>query len=328
MGANEKIKIALVCTTGGHFEQMTNLSDFYNQYNHFWITNRNKQTDHLATQETTYYINMAHFKRPWTYLSQVVPVLKIFAKEKPTHVISTGSGRTAFVPFLLSRLLGKKFICIESYSRVNARSMFATFLLKTGSYIYTQWEDLRNKNAIYIGPVLKRQEEFIKPQDRDYIFVSVGTREEPFARLLQGVEELVVKGLIKDKIIIQAGHTRYKSSCAEVFDFCSPEKISELILNAKYVINQASAGIGTLCLRYQTRFIMMPREYQYRELPTPRDMEEDLHHELERLGYTKVVTNTYELEMAIRNIESLKVGFSFDNSRAISALHEVVQKHK
>ena len=72
----------------------------------------------------------------------------------------------------------------------------------------------------------------------------------------------------------------------------------------------------------------MPREYQYRELPTPRDMEEDLHHELERLGYTKVVTNTYELEMAIRNIDSLKVGFSFDNSRAISALREVVQKHK
>ena len=39
-----KIKIALVCTTGGHFEQMTNLSDFYNRYDHFWITNENKQT--------------------------------------------------------------------------------------------------------------------------------------------------------------------------------------------------------------------------------------------------------------------------------------------
>lgn len=70
----------------------------------------------------------------------------------------------------------------------------------------------------------------------------------------------------------------------------------------------------------------MPREYRYRELPTPRDMNEDLHHELERLGYTKVVKNAYELEKAVQHIEDLKVGFSFDNSRAISALHKVVQE--
>lgn len=326
MGKNVNIKIALVCTTGGHFEQMTNLSDFYNRYDHFWITNRNKQTEGPLSQESAYYIEMAHFKKPWTYLRQVVPVLKIFAKEKPTHVISTGSGRTAFIPFLLSRLFGKKIICIETYSRVNARSMFATLLLTTGGKIYTQWEDRRNKNAIYIGPVLKHQEEITKPQNSNYVFVAVGTREEPFPRLLQGVEELVKKGLIKDRVIIQAGHTKYESSYAEVFDFCSPGKIAELILNAKYVINQASAGIGTLCLRYQTRFIVMPREYRYRELPTPRDMNEDLHHELERLGYTKVVKNAYELEKAVQHIEDLKVGFSFDNSRAISALHKVVQE--
>lgn len=326
MGSNQKIKIALVCTTGGHFEQMTNLSEFYNQYNHFWITNKNRQTKDPLSQETAYYIDMGHFKKPWTYLPQVLPLLKIFAKEKPTHVISTGSGRTAFVPFLLSRLLGKKFICIETYSRVNARSIFATVLLKAGSRVYTQWEDQRNKNAIFIGPILKRQEELIKPRNSSYVFVAVGTREEPFSRLLQGVEELAKKGIIKEKIIIQAGHTKFTSSYAEVFDFCSPGRISELILNAKYVINQASAGIGTLCLRYQTRFIVMPREYRYGELPTPRDMNEDLHHELQRLGYTKIVNNTDELERAVRRIENLKVGFNFDNSRAISALHKVVQE--
>lgn len=326
MSHHREIKIALVCTTGGHFEQMTNLSDFYNRYDHFWITNRNKQTRDPLNQATAYYIEMGHFKKPWTYLPQIIPLLQIFAKEKPTHVISTGSGRTAFLPFVISRLLGKKFICIETYSRVNARSIFATVLLKTGSRVYTQWEDRGTKNAIYIGPVLKRQEDVIKPQNSNYVFVAVGTREEPFVRLLQGVEALAKKGIIKEKIIIQAGYTKFESSYAEVFDFCSPGKIAELILNAKYVINQASAGIGTLCLRYQTRFIVMPREYQYGELPTPRDMNEDLHHELEKLGYTNVVNNTDELERAVRNIEDLKVGFNFDNSRAISMLHKIVQE--
>jgi UDP-N-acetylglucosamine transferase subunit ALG13 len=208
---------------------------------------------------------------------------------------------------------------------VNAHSLFGTILLKTGNSIYTQWEDLRNKNAIYIGPVFKQLENFNKPKNSDYVFVAVGTREEPFTRLLQGVEDLVKRGVINEKVIIQAGHTKYQSSYADVFDFCSPDKIAEIIRNAKYVINQASAGIGTLCLRYKTRFIVMPREYRYGELPTQRDMEEDLHYKLEDFGYTKVVRNMEALEEAIRTIEDLKVGFTFNNSLAISTLHKVLE---
>ena len=97
-----------------------------------------------------------------------------------------------------------------------------------------------------------------------------------------------------------------------------PEKIDELILNARYVITQESAGIGTQCLKNRTKFIVMPRDYQYGELPTKSDMKEDLHCKLEELGYTKVVSNATELEKAIVNIDRLKIGFDFNNSMAIS----------
>ncbi len=325
MHYKKKHNIALVCSIGGHFEQLTNLSSLYNCYDHFWITNRNKQSESHLRNEKAYYIEMAHFKKPWTYLSQLVPVFSIFAKEKPTHVISTGSGRTAFIPFLFSRLLGKHFLYIDTYSRVTARSLFGTFLLKTGNTIYTQWKDPRNRNACYIGPILNNFEHINKPNHPDYVFVTVGTRAEPFARLLYAVENMVNKGIIKDKVIIQAGHTNYKPSFAEAFDFCSSEQMATLILNAKYVINQASAGIATLCLRYNTRFIVMPREYRYGELPTPKDMEEDLHYTLQEYGYTKVVTNAEELEKAIEGIELLNVGFTFNNTLAISTLHNILE---
>ena len=326
MPKNPKINIALVCTKGGHFEQMTNLSDFYDRYNHFWITNRNKQTETQLKNERTFYIETAHFTRPWTYLSQITPVLKIFAREKPTHVLSTGSGRTALLPFLLSRLLGLKFIFIDTFSRVHGHSKFATFLLKTGNKIYTQWETSKNEKAIYIGPIFKGQERCNKRHDSEYIFVTVGTRDEPYTRLLKGVDDLVKKGAIKGKVVIQAGHTKFNSDAVKTFDFCKPEQVDEFILNAKYVITQESAGIGTQCLRHGTRFIVMPRDYQYGELPTRSDMKEDLHYRLEELGYTKVVTNTDELETAIQNINNLKTGFKFDNSLAIQTLENMVEK--
>lgn len=326
MTNDQKINIALVCTRGGHFEQMTNLSDFYGCYDHFWITNRNKQTESQLKKERVHYIEMAHFKKPWTYLYQVAPVLKIFSKERPTHVLSTGSGRTAFIPFLLSRLLKIKFIYIDTFSRVHGQSKFGTFLLKMRSNIYTQWPDPQNENAIYIGPIFKQQENHNKCHDSKYVFVTVGTRDEPFTRLIKGVEALVKKDIIKEKAIIQAGHTKYSSDYAEVFDYCPPEKIDELIMNAKYVITQESAGIGTQCLKYRTKFIVMPRDYQYGELPTKSDMKEDLQDKLEELGYTKVVRNVDELEKAIVNIEKLKTGFEFNNSMAISNLHKAMEE--
>jgi UDP-N-acetylglucosamine transferase subunit ALG13/ribosomal protein L33 len=326
MANNHNIKIALVCTRGGHFEQMTNLSDFYGSYDHFWVTNRNRQTENQLKDKRVYYVELAHFKKPWTYLFQVPPVLKIFARERPTHVLSTGSGRKALIPFLFAKLLRIKFIYIDTFSRVHGHSKFGAFLLKMRSRIYTQWKDPHNENAVYIGPIFKKQDEYNKCHDSKYVFVTVGTRDEPFTRLIKGVEELVKKGIIRDKVIIQAGHTKYSSDCVDVFDFCGPEKIDELILNAQYVITQESAGIGTQCLKYRTKFIVMPRDYQFGELPTKSDMNEDLQDRLEEMGYTKVVRDTTELEKAIVNIDSLKTGFEFNNSMAISNLHKAMEE--
>jgi UDP-N-acetylglucosamine transferase subunit ALG13 len=325
MTKHQELNIALVCTKGGHFEQMTNLSDFYSRYNHFWITNRGKQAETQLQNERTYYIETAHFTCPWTYLSHIIPTLRIFAREKPTHVISTGSGRTALLPFLVSRILGLKFILIDTFSRVRCHSLFGMFLLKTGNKIYTQWQDPKNGKAIYIGPIFKAHPAGIKKNEWEYIFVTVGTRQEPFTRLLEGVEYLAKKGIIKEKVVIQAGHTKFNSNGFETFDFCTPEQIDAFILNAKYVITQESAGIATQCLKHRTRFIVMPRDYQYGELPVKSDMKEDLHWRLEELGYTKVVTNTNELKKAIESIHDLKVGFNFDNTLAIQTLKKMIE---
>lgn len=323
--SRKRINIALVCTVGGHFEQMTNLSDFYNQYSHFWITNRNKQTESQIKNEKIYYIEPGHYKNPWTYLYHLRPVLKIFAREKPTHVLSTGSGRTAFIPFLIARFLGIRFIYIDTFSRVHNHSLFGIFMLKTGNKIFTQWEDHINKKSIYIGPVFKKEGKNNKQINGRHIFVTVGTRGEPFTRLLKGVEDLIKKGTIKEKIIVQAGHTRYISEQMQIFDFCMPRMIDEFIREAKYVITQESAGIGTQCLKYGTKFIVMPRDYRYGELPAKSDMKEDLHWRLQEMGYTRVVTNTGELEQAINEIDKLRTGFDFDNSLAIQTLKKIIE---
>ena len=141
------IKIALVCTIGGHFEQLTNLSDLYSGYRHFWITNQNKQTLSQLEGERKYFVPQAHFKQPWTYLFQLPKILSILLSEKPTHILSTGSGRTAFVPFLLAKVLNIRFLYIDTFSRVNGYSKLGTFLLKLRHPFFSQWEDPENRQC-------------------------------------------------------------------------------------------------------------------------------------------------------------------------------------
>ena len=43
------------------------------------------------------------------------------------------------------------------------------------------------------------------------IFVTLGTQDKGFPRLLDAIEKQIKKGNIKEKVIVQAGLTEYKS---------------------------------------------------------------------------------------------------------------------
>lgn len=319
------IKLCLVCTSGGHFEQMTNLEEFYDQFDHFWITNKNKQTLSQLENEKAYFIEAAHFKQPMGYGKQIPAIAKAIAAERPTHILSTGSGRTTFVPFLLAKLLSKPFIHIDTFSIVHGYSKFGTFMLKLGQPILSQWADPVNSKVTYIGPIFKNLKQIPAKPDQGHVFVTLGTRSESFARLIEAVESLVQKGVIRERVVVQAGHTPYSSTRLEIFDYCTPDEIDAYIANARYVITQESAGIGTKCLKFNTPFVVMPRDYKYGELPAASDMNEDLHLKLEELGFTRVVHDAAQLENAIANLGSIKTGFVFDNRLAIATLNRIIR---
>ena len=50
------------------------------------------------------------------------------------------------------------------------------------------------------------------------IFVTLGTQDKGFSRLLEAIDKEIEKGNIKEKVVVQAGHTKYESSYMEIFD--------------------------------------------------------------------------------------------------------------
>lgn len=321
-----EIKLALACAPGGHFEQMQNISNLYKDYPHFWITKKTVQTEYSLRGERGHFIGIAHFKRPWTYLAQIPYVYRILKKEQPTHMLSTGSGMIVFIPFILSRLLKIKFIHIETFSHVKGLTKMGRLLLKLHQPVLSQWDAIKQKNVINIGTIISNHHSLApKREIQDMIFVTLGTRSQQFTRMAEAIEALIEDKTIKEKVVIQLGSTLYKSKLMEAFNFCPPSEIDKLIGSSKFVITQESAGIVTKCLKLGKKFIVVPREYRYKELPTKSDMNEDLHYKLAELGFTYVVHTKEQLREAILRLDQLRTGYTFDNSRAINHLRNLIE---
>ena len=61
------------------------------------------------------------------------------------------------------------------------------------------------------------------------ILVTLGTQDKPFTRLLDAIQKEIDRGNIQDKVIVQAGFTKYNSKDMEIFDLIDREKFTSLV---------------------------------------------------------------------------------------------------
>ena len=74
------------------------------------------------------------------------------------------------------------------------------------------------------------------------IFVTLGTQDKGFDRLLKQIDKEIEKGTIKEKVVVQAGHTKYESKNMEIFDLVSTDEFEEYMDKASIVITHGGVG--------------------------------------------------------------------------------------
>lgn len=79
------------------------------------------------------------------------------------------------------------------------------------------------------------------------IFVTVGTTDLPFNRLVQAADNLA--RMSEDKFVIQTGHSTYEPLYAKWFCFDDPARILELIGQAEIVVTHGGFAVISDCLR-------------------------------------------------------------------------------
>ena len=130
------------------------------------------------------------------------------------------------------------------------------------------------------------------------IYVSLGTQDKKFPRLLQEVDKLIDKGIIKDEVIAQIGQTKYESKNMKLYDYLSKEDVLKYMKESRFIITHG--GVGTIldALKLNKKVIAVARLKLYKEHVNDHQLQ--IIREYTKLGY--ILDGTYDLEKAIFDV--------------------------
>lgn len=127
------------------------------------------------------------------------------------------------------------------------------------------------------------------------IFVTVGTHEQPFNRLVKKVDELVANGDIKEKVIVQTGFSTYVPQNCEFHKMMSFDDMQAALKKARIVITHGGPSSFIEALQYGKVPIVVPRQEKFHE-----------HVNNHQMDFTKLIAERMNNIIPVYDINNLK----------------------
>ena len=89
------------------------------------------------------------------------------------------------------------------------------------------------------------------------ILVTLGTQDKDFSRLLKAIDKLIDKKVIKEKVIVQAGYTKYKSKNMQIFDLIDQEELENLTDKCSLLITHGGVGSILMGIKKNKKIILL-----------------------------------------------------------------------
>lgn len=127
------------------------------------------------------------------------------------------------------------------------------------------------------------------------IFVTVGTHEQPFNRLIKEMDRLKGTDIIKDEVIMQTGYCTYEPQYCKYQKLLPYAKMEEYVKDADIIITHGGPSSFMMPLQVGKIPIVVPRQKQYGEHINDHQVE-----------FAEAVKERYENIIVIKNIVNLK----------------------
>ncbi len=161
------------------------------------------------------------------------------------------------------------------------------------------------------------------------IFVTVGTHEQQFNRLLEYMDNLKKNGLIEDDIVIQTGYSTYEPKCCKWKKFYPYMEMLKMVNQAKIVITHGGPSSFIMPLQIGKIPIVIPRQKKFNEHVNDHQLE--FCNEVAKRDSTIIVVNDInDLENIIRKydkiVSHMKNGRKSNNAEFCKKLEKIVNE--
>lgn len=149
------MKVALVCTQGGHLTETLQLLDAFTEHQFFFVTHHSPRDNDLLAISPVYF-TISVEAHPLRLLYSFIEAIPVLLREKPQVILSMGA--EIAIPYIFwGKLFGMKLIFIESWCRVNNLSRTGKIVYPIVDEFWVQWPQLLaacGHKARYMGAVI------------------------------------------------------------------------------------------------------------------------------------------------------------------------------
>ena len=136
------------------------------------------------------------------------------------------------------------------------------------------------------------------------IFVTVGTHEQPFNRLVQEIDNLKRDGIITEDVIIQTGYSTYEPKYCQWDKLIPYKQMIKNVEDARIVITHGGPASFIMPLQIGKTPIVVPRQKKFDEHVNDHQ-DEFARNVAERMGTIIPVEDTKKLGEVIKNYDTI-----------------------
>ena len=149
------MKVAMVCSSGGHLAQLLRLRPWWSRHERLWVTFDTPDAVALLADEPVVWAHHPTTRNLPNALRNLWLAFRTLRRERPDVVVSDGAG-VAFPFFLAARCFRARTVYVEVYDRIDSRTLTARLCRPITDLFCVQWEEQRRlyPRARLIGTLL------------------------------------------------------------------------------------------------------------------------------------------------------------------------------
>lgn len=136
------------------------------------------------------------------------------------------------------------------------------------------------------------------------ILVTLGTQDKSFKRLLNAIQKQIDSNIIKERVVVQAGHTKFKSNDMDIFDLIPLDDFDKLISECDLLITHGGVGSIITGIKNNKKVIAIPRLSKYNE--HTNDHQKQIVDNFYKMGYILKSEDLDELGEIIKKSKAFK----------------------